>query len=94
MDVVATPVSSGLLANNPDVRTVVVYDKRGTARGIRGFKHTANALRDCGAASTAYLAQGSIAQRYTRLCRWRAQSRGDSLHPRGARAVLPRGAIS
>jgi heptosyltransferase II len=59
VDVVATPASAGLLANNPDVRTVVVYDKRGADRGVRGFRRIATRLRAAGA-KTAFLAQGSI----------------------------------
>ena len=59
VDVVATPTSAGLLANNPDVRRVIVYDKRRAARGLRGFRRIA---REMGAsrADTVYLAQGSL----------------------------------
>ncbi len=37
VDVVATPAAAPLLANNPAVREVIVYDKRGADRGVRGF---------------------------------------------------------
>src|SRR5262245_25031099 len=59
VDVVCTPAASGLLANHPAVRDVIVYDKRGVDRGLRGFLRLAKRLRsanyDC-----AYHAQGSI----------------------------------
>ncbi|MGH7689407.1 MAG: glycosyltransferase family 9 protein, partial [Gemmatimonadaceae bacterium] len=59
VDVVATPASSGLLANNPDVRRVIVYDKRKSARGLRGFLRIARELRG-GRPDAVYLAQGSM----------------------------------
>jgi heptosyltransferase II len=59
VDVVATPVSAALLANNPHVRHVVAYDKRGADRGVRGFRRIATQLRAFGS-DTAFLAQGSI----------------------------------
>ncbi len=59
VDVVATPASAGLLANNPDVRRVIVYDKRRSARGIRGFHRITAAMR-ASRADAIYLAQGSV----------------------------------
>jgi heptosyltransferase II len=65
VDVVATPASAPLLANNPDVRDVIRYDKRGDARGLGGLWRTAELLRrranDEGPrkVGAAYLAQGS-----------------------------------
>ena len=65
VDVVATPASAPLLANNPDVRDVIRYDKRGDARGLGGLWRTAAQLRqragDQGPRRirAAYLAQGS-----------------------------------
>lgn len=59
VDVVATPAASGLLANNPHVRSVIVYDKRGADRGTRGFLRLARTLRGA-RYHTAYLAQGSV----------------------------------
>lgn len=59
VDVVGTPASAPLLANNPAVRRVVVFDKRRTSRGLRGLSRTAAALRESGYA-TAFLAQGSM----------------------------------
>jgi lipopolysaccharide heptosyltransferase II len=59
VDVVATPASAGLLANNPHVRRVIVYDKRRSARGIRGFRRIAGEMR-ASRADVVYLAQGSM----------------------------------
>jgi heptosyltransferase II len=57
-DVVCTPAAAALLANNPSVREVVRYDKRGTNRGIAGFRELASVLRSRGY-DAAYMAQGS-----------------------------------
>ncbi len=59
VDVVATPASAPMLANNPHVRRVIVYDKRRSARGILGFRRMAGEMRACGA-DAVYLAQGSV----------------------------------
>ena len=65
VDVVATPASAPLLANNPDVRDVIRYDKRGDASGLGGLWRTAAQLRqranDLGPRriGAAYMAQGS-----------------------------------
>lgn len=59
VDVVATRGAAALLANNPDVREVIVYDKRGADRGVGGFVRLARRLRAVGYDS-AYLAQGSM----------------------------------
>ena len=59
VDVVATPASAGLLANHPAVREVIVYDKRGGARGLGGLLRLAKALRARGY-DAAFLAQGSV----------------------------------
>jgi heptosyltransferase-2 len=59
VDVLATPGSATLLANNPHVRQTIVYDKRGADRGAAGFVRLARTLR-ARADATAYLAQGSI----------------------------------
>ncbi len=65
VDVVATPQSAPLLAGHPAVRDVIVYDKRGGARGWRGLLRAARAIRtrangEPRGASVAYLAQGSL----------------------------------
>jgi heptosyltransferase II len=59
VDVVTTPASAGLLRNHPAVRSVVVYDKRRSDRGLLGFLRTAQRLRRF-SYETAYLAQGSV----------------------------------
>ena len=59
VDVVTTPAAAGILANNPSIREVVVYDKRGRDRGLAGFVRLARRLRRR-RYDAAYLAQGSI----------------------------------
>lgn len=66
VDIVTTPVSAGLLQNNPDLRRTFVFDKRDAQRGITGLWSMARAIRrhraehDAGVARTvAYLAQAS-----------------------------------
>ena len=58
VDVVATPAAAALLANNPHVRETIVYDKRGTAHGMRGLVRMAKRLRRS-RYDVAYHAQGS-----------------------------------
>ncbi len=65
VDVVATPQGAPLLAGHPAVRDVIVYDKRGLARGWRGLMRTARAIRwrapgEPRGITAAYLAQGSL----------------------------------
>ena len=69
VDVVVTPASAPLLANNPSVRDIIVYDKRGDDRGLFGLWASSRKLRArtgaAGAsekrgATVAYLAQGSV----------------------------------
>lgn len=76
VDVVTTAGSAGALANHPAVRNVIVYDKHGSDRGVRGFARTARRIRLAGIAGgvssraqpaeptkgydIAYMAQGSI----------------------------------
>ncbi len=59
VDVVATPANAGLLANNPAVREIFVYEKRHADRGLSGLLRLARRLRRR-AYPVAYLAQGSI----------------------------------
>ncbi len=66
VDIVTTPVSAGLLQNNPDLRRIFVFDKRNAQRGLGGLWKMARMLRrhraehDSGVDRTvAYLAQGS-----------------------------------
>jgi len=59
VDVVTTPTSAALLANNPAIRDVIVYDKRGVDRGLPGFVALAKRLRKT-PYDVAFLAQGSF----------------------------------
>lgn len=59
VDVVTTPASATLLSNNPNVRSVIPFDKRGLDGGVFGFVKMARRLRGFGYHS-AYLAQGSM----------------------------------
>ena len=59
VDVVCTPAAAALVANNPSIREVIPYDKRGTERGASGFAKLASRLREKRYDSV-YLAQGSI----------------------------------
>lgn len=45
VDVVTTPAGAPLLAHDPSVREIFIYDKRGGARGISGLWHTAQLLK-------------------------------------------------
>jgi heptosyltransferase II len=66
--VVATPAGAPLLARNPDVAGMTIYDKRGTARGVGGLANVAaeltaartRAATDGATDAVAYLAQGSV----------------------------------
>ena len=65
VDVVVRPAAAPLLANHPAVRDVIVFDKRGTDRGLIGWWRFARALRtrangEPRATTVAYLAQGSF----------------------------------
>lgn len=68
VDVVATPANAALLANHPAVRDVILFDKRGEAKGWRGIKRIANQIRfrqtpngqETRGTRVAYLAQGSV----------------------------------
>lgn len=60
VDVVTTPVGAGLLANNPHVRRVVVYDKQGRDSGLGGLVTIARAVRAPTSDAVAYMAQGSL----------------------------------
>ena len=59
VDIVVTAASAPLLANNPAIREVIVYDKRGRDGGVGGFVRLARRLRRPRYAR-AYLAQGSM----------------------------------
>ncbi|PYO10416.1 MAG: lipopolysaccharide heptosyltransferase II [Gemmatimonadetes bacterium] len=60
VDVLATPIGATALANNPDIRTVFPYDKRGTYGAALGLWNTIKELRTRRPYDAAYLAQGSF----------------------------------
>ena len=70
VDVVVTPAAAELLSNNPSIRQLFVYDKRGRDSGMGGLLRMARRIRshsrelgdadDVAVARTAYLAQGSL----------------------------------
>ncbi len=69
VDVVATPASAPLLANDPRIRGLYIYDKRGRDSGVAALRRLAGSVaREDRAAArewrhagrTAYLAQGSV----------------------------------
>lgn len=69
VDVVVTPGAAPLLANNPSIRDVIVYDKRGDDRGLFGLWGSSRKLRSRAGteggqekrgSTVAYLAQGSV----------------------------------
>ena len=75
VDVVTTPEGSTILRNNPDIRNVIVYDRRDADKGIAGFARTVGRIRHTGLYGSldssrapsinhfyeaAYLAQGSF----------------------------------
>lgn len=59
VDVLCTKAGRALLANNPAVRDIIVYDKRGADSGVTGFRRVAGALR-ARSYDSAYHAQGSV----------------------------------
>ncbi|HEY4216170.1 MAG TPA: lipopolysaccharide heptosyltransferase II [Gemmatimonadaceae bacterium] len=59
VDVLCTKAGRELLANNPSVRDIIVYDKRGTDRGMSGMRRMARTLKGK-SYDAAYHAQGSV----------------------------------
>ena len=68
VDVLTTPITGPLLANNPAIRRVILYDKRGADRGPVGLWRAARSTRELYEEGrkhpvrydAAYLAQGSV----------------------------------
>ena len=60
VDVVTTPEGSAILGNNPDIRNLIVYDRRERDRGLSGFARTVRRIREIDTCDAAYLAQGSL----------------------------------
>ena len=60
VDVLVTPLGATALTNNPDIRTIIPYDKRGTYGSALGLWQTIKELRTRRPYEAAYLAQGSF----------------------------------
>ena len=60
VDVLATPVGAAALANNPHIRSIIPYDKRGTYGSALGTWQTIKEIRARRPYQAAYLAQGSF----------------------------------
>ncbi|HZE07405.1 MAG TPA: lipopolysaccharide heptosyltransferase II [Gemmatimonadaceae bacterium] len=60
VDVLATPQGASVLANNPNIRNVIPYDKRGTYGSTLNLWQTVRDLRSRRPYEIAYLAQGSF----------------------------------
>ena len=60
VDVLVTPQGAAALANNPDIRTVLRYDKRGTYGSALGLWKTIKGIRSRRPYDMVYLAQGSF----------------------------------
>lgn len=59
LDVLTTPEGATILRNNPGIRSVIVYDRRVSDRGLAGLIRTARTIRRNGY-DAAYMAQGSM----------------------------------
>jgi heptosyltransferase II len=76
VDVLTTPEGATILGNNPNIRNLIVYDRRERDRGLAGFGRTVGRIRHAGiygsvesatrksgkngGYDSAYLAQGSL----------------------------------
>jgi heptosyltransferase-2 len=60
VDVLATPGGATALANNPDIRSLIPYDKRNTYGSAQGLWQTLKQIRSRRPYEAAYLAQGSF----------------------------------
>ena len=60
VDVLVTPEGASVLANNPDIRHIIRYDKRGTYGSTLHLWRTIRELRGRRPYDAAYLAQGSF----------------------------------
>ena len=60
VDVLVTPTGAAALAGNPDIRTVIPYDKRNTYGSALGLWETIREIRARRPYKAAYLAQGSF----------------------------------
>ena len=60
VDALVTPEGAAILANNPDLRTILRYDKRNTYGSAQGLWQTVKAIRAKRPYEKVYLAQGSF----------------------------------
>ncbi|HJP85001.1 MAG TPA: lipopolysaccharide heptosyltransferase II [Gemmatimonadaceae bacterium] len=60
VDVLVTPQGATALANNPDIRAIIRYDKRGTYGSALGLWSIIREIRSRRPYAAAYLAQGSF----------------------------------
>lgn len=60
VDVITTPAAAPLLADNPAIRRVLPYDKRGADGGVGGMRRLAARVLAEEADAICYLAQGSV----------------------------------
>lgn len=60
VDVITSPSAAPLLANNPDIRRLVPFDKRGAEGGPGGLWRVARSVRAAETDDVAYCAQGSV----------------------------------
>jgi heptosyltransferase-2 len=60
VDALVTPLGASALANNPDIRTILRYDKRATYGSALGLWHTVKEIRSRRPYDAIYLAQGSF----------------------------------
>jgi heptosyltransferase-2 len=60
VDVLVTPEGAAVLANNPGIRNIIRYDKRGTYGSALGLWQTIRQIRSRRPYDAAYLAQGSF----------------------------------
>ena len=95
VDVVVIPAAASVLQNNPHIREVITFDKKGADQGIGGFLRLAKKLR-VRRYGTAYLAQASLR---SALLAWVARIprrigfRGAAGHRLYTHAVMPTGEL-
>jgi heptosyltransferase-2 len=59
VDVLTTPEGSTALRNNPDIRAIIIYDRKQADRGIAGFARTIGRIRHTGLYGTAEAASAA-----------------------------------
>ena len=95
VDVVVIPAAASVLQNNPHIRELIPFDKKGADQGLGGFLRLAKKLR-ARRYGTAYLAQASLR---SALLAWAARIprrigfRGAAGHRLYTHAVMPTGEL-